>query len=458
VVSAPAVVSRVLIVAVLAACIGAVYAALPLGLGTLLGSGPTTVLSVAATAVVAVGFGPARDRVVRWVQRLVYGDRPTPYEVLAELSDRVAGASTSPEVLGHVARVVAEGSGFQSSRVWLRIDDQLTAAAAWPPGSSTPAPIALTGDELPPLPDAQLTLPVLHGDELIGAITVRQSPGEPLFAADLRLLQDIAVPAGLVLRNVRLTTELAGRLDAISVQSAEISASRERIVAAQADERRRVERDIHDGAQQHLVALMIQLRVARTLVTRNPERALQVTKDLRRIIAETLATLNDLAQGIHPPALTAHGVAAALRHHEGLLSIDLKVEDTGIGRYAPEVEAAVYFACLEALQNVSKHARGATSVSIVLSGNGSLRFDVRDNGAGFNPESATRPSALGLLSMRERAAAIGATFAVSSRPGDGTTIVIERQMETDGLEESGTLTIVMPQEALEDRLVQVAPV
>ena len=419
-VSAPAVVSRVLVVAVLAACIGAVYAALPLALGTLLGWGPHTVLSVAATAVVAIGFGPARDRVARWVQRLVYGDRPTPYEVLAELSDRVAGASTSPDVLGHVARVVAEGSGFQSSRVWLRIDDQLTASAAWPPGSSTPAPIALTGDELPPLPDSQLTLPVLHGTELIGAITVRQAPGEPFSAADLRLLHDIAAPAGLVLRNVRLTTELAGRLAAISAQSAEIRASRERIVAAQADERRRVERDIHDGAQQHLVALMVQLRVARTLVTRDPERALQVTKDLRRIIAETLATLHHLAQGIHPPVLTARGVAAALRSHEGLLSIDLTVHDTGIGRSPAEVEAAVYFACLEAVINAAKHAAGSTVVVRLAEEQGSLVFSVRDDGAGFDP-SRCRPGS-GMGNMVDRVAALGGSLDVRSAPSQGTEV------------------------------------
>jgi signal transduction histidine kinase len=412
------------VVLVLAVCIGGVYLLLPVGFGTVVGWGPNTVLSVAATALVAIGYGPVRERVSKRVQRLVYGDRPTPYEVLAELSDGVAGASTgastAPDVLTHVARIVAEGSGFQSARVWLRVDDELTAAAAWPKQASTLAPVGIGGDDLPPLPDAQLTLPVLHGRELIGAITVRQAPGEPISATDLQLLHDIAAPAGLVLRNVRLTTELAGRLAAISAQSAEIRASRKRIVATQDAERRRVERDIHDGAQQHLVALMVQLRVARTLVTRNPERALQVTTDLRRIIAETLTTLNDLAQGIHPPVLTDHGIAAALGRQQEHLGTDLTVHDTGIGRYAAEVEAAVYFACLEALINAAKHAPGSTVVVRLAEDGDDLVFSVRDDGPGFDP-ARCRPGS-GMGNMVDRVAALGGSLEVRSAPKEGTEV------------------------------------
>jgi signal transduction histidine kinase len=419
-VSAPAVLSRLFVVLVLAVCIGGVYLLLPVGVGALVGWGPNTVLSVAATALVAIGYGPVRNRVSRRVRRLVYGDRPTPYEVLAELSDRVSGASTSPDVLAHVARIVAEGSGFQSARVWLRIDDELSPAASWPPQTSTPSPVILSGDALPPLPDAQLTLPVLHGDELVGAITVRQSPGEPFSATDLQVLHDIAAPAGLVLRNVRLTTELAGRLEAISAQSAEIRASRERIVATQDAERRRLERDIHDGAQQHLVALMVQLRVARTLVTRNPERAVQVTADLRRIIAETLTTLQDLAQGIHPPVLTAHGVAAALRHLQAHLDIELTVDDTGVARHPAEVEAAVYFACLEAVINAAKHAPGSTVVVRLAEEGPSLVFSVRDDGEGFDP-ARCRPGS-GMGNMVDRVGALGGSLEVHSAPGEGTEV------------------------------------
>ncbi len=420
VLSAPVVLSRALVLITLATFIGGVYLLLPVGVGALIGSGPNTTLSVAATAIVALGFAGVRARTERFVQRLVYGTRASPYEVLAELSDRVAGSSTSPDVLAHIARIVAEGSGFESSRVWLRLGDDLTAAAAWPDPKSTLPPVTLDGEELPPLPDAQLALPVLHQHELIGAITVRQSPGEPFSPADLRLLRDIAAQAGLVLRNVRLTAELAARLASISAQSAEIRASRQRIVATQDGERRRVERDIHDGAQQYLVALMVQLRVARKLVDRDPERARRVTCDLRTIVAETMQTLNDLAQGIHPPALTADGLAVALQRQEANPSLSVTVEGAGLRRYPPEVEAAVYFACLEALNNAAKHAAGANVSVRLAEEDAHLVFSVRDDGFGFDPTQCRPGSGLG--NMVDRVAALGGSLDVSSAPSRGTNV------------------------------------
>jgi signal transduction histidine kinase len=420
--SAPAVLSRALVLTALAAFIGAVYLALPVGLGSVWGSGSDTLLSLTATAIVALGFARVRAWAGHVAQRLVYGDRATPYEVLAELSDRVMGAAADPDVLAQMARIVAEGSGAAASRVWQRLDDQLVPAAAWPRTATVdPAPITVTGDELPPLPDAHYSVAVRHRNELIGAITVRQSLGEPLSPADLHLLDDIAGQAGLVLRNVRLTTELAGRLEEISAQASEIRASRERIVATQDAERRRVERDIHDGAQQHLVALMVQLRVARTLVRRDPERARRLAGDLRGIVRETLATLSELAQGIHPLVLTTHGLVAALRRQEANPSVHVTVEDGGVGRYGAELEAAAYFACLEALNNAAKHAAGA-NVSVRLSEeDGHLVFSVRDDGSGFDPEQCRPGSGLG--NMVDRVAALGGSLAVTSAPSRGTEVI-----------------------------------
>src|SRR5205823_975913 len=200
-----------------------------------------------------------------------------------------------------------EGTGATGAWVWLRLGDQLVLAAAWPsaPGDQRRVALALASDGLPPLPLADHAVAVRHADEVIGALAVSEAPGAPLSLVELRLLEDIAFQAGLVVRNVRLTAQLAASLEELSVRAAELQASRQRIVAAQDLERRRVERDIHDGAQQHLVALMVQLGVARTLLDRDSSRVTSVLHGARELADGALRTLDDLATGIHPQMLAA---------------------------------------------------------------------------------------------------------------------------------------------------------
>src|SRR5256885_11017246 len=267
------VLNRALVYGALAAFISAVYVGIVVGIGTLIGSRgqPNLGLSIAATAVVAVAFQPVRERIERVANRLVYGQRATPYEVLAQFSHRVAGAYANEEVLPRLARVLGEGTGAGSASVWIRSDGQSLAVATWPAGAE------------PVLPErADRAATVRHQGEELGELAVKKRPGEPVTPVEEKLLTDLAAQAGQVLRNVRLTADLQARLEQISQQAAELRESRQRIVAAQDAERRRLERNIHDGAQQHLVALAVKLRLAATLATRDAERARPSVDGLRR--------------------------------------------------------------------------------------------------------------------------------------------------------------------------------
>ncbi len=419
--SAPEMLTRIVVIGALVGFIGFVYLALPLGLGSLLGPNAGTALSVAATAVVALGFARVRRWSEQVAQRLVYGERSTPYEVLSELSDRMTGSYPTEDVLLHMAKILVVGSGAASARVWLRVGEELVPAASWPEDRDVSViPVPIVDDELPLLLDAHHGLAIHHLGELIGAITVTQLPGSPLSPADLDLLGDFAAQAGLVLRNVRLTAELANSLEAISAQASEIRASRRRIVDAQDAERRQVERDIHDGAQQYLVALMVQLRLTSTIAGQDPAQAHAMVGDLRRVVGEAIETLSDLAQGIHPPVLSAHGLAAALRRQETNPVVQVSVEESGLGRYAIEVEAAVYFSCLEALNNASKHAPGSNVVVRLTENDGHLSFSVRDDGFGFDPDECQPGSGLG--NMADRVAALGGKLDITSAPSRGTMV------------------------------------
>src|SRR4029077_19615209 len=179
--------------------ITAVYVGIVVGIGTLVGSqGESNLaLSIAATAVVALAFQPVRERIERVANRLVYGQRATPYEVLAQFSHRVAGAHANEEVLLRLARVLGEGTGAASASVWVRSDGQHTAAATWPPEAQ---PVHLDA--------ADRTVRVRHQGEDLGELAVKKRPGEPLNPVEEKLLADLAAQAGQVLRNVRLTADL----------------------------------------------------------------------------------------------------------------------------------------------------------------------------------------------------------------------------------------------------------
>lgn len=193
-----------------------------------------------------------------------------------------------------------------------------------------------------------------------------------------------------------------------------------RIVQAHDAERRRLERNIHDGAQQHLVALAVKLRLAGSTAAKDPERAAEQLAELRDQTDLALTTLLDLASGIYPSVLEEHGIGAALTVHGRGAGIPIHVDVDGIGRLPLELEAAIYFVCLEAIQNAAKYSRAsAVRVRIDRSGD-ALTFSIEDDGVGF--DAAATEGGTGLQNMRDRLAAFGGDVAIASTPGAGTTV------------------------------------
>ena len=347
-----------------------------------------------AGVVIGAAIWPLRRVATRIADRLVYGRRATPYQVLSEFSDRVAGTYASDDVLQRMAQVLATAIGAETGTVWLHDHRGFRPGATWPFD-------ARPDGGMPPT-----AIEVRHQDEVLGALSVRMPANDPMDPAKERLIRDLAAQAGLVLRNAALIDDL--------------KASRVRLVATQNEERRRIERNIHDGAQQQLVALAVKLRLTDTLVGRDEAKAHDLLAELQSDTTQTLEDLRDLARGIYPPLLADKGLAAALESQVRKAAVPVTLETDGVGRYAQETEAAGYFSCLEALQNVAKYAEASTATVRLAQANGSLVFEVADDGVGFDPAAAERGS--GLPGIADRIAALGGTLDVRSAPGAGATL------------------------------------
>jgi signal transduction histidine kinase len=401
------VINRAVLFGLLATFITLVYVAVVIGIGALVGDRAGSLpLSIAATALIALVFQPVMARARHFANRLVYGKRATPYEVLSTFSDQVGGTYSTEDVLPRMARMIGEATGAQRARVWVRVGAEFRPAAAWPDGEPDVGPLGNEGDDLPAFPEGERAFPVRHQGELLGALTVVTSRRESLNPTQQKLIGDLAGQAGLILRNVRLIEELR--------------ASRQRLVTAQDEERRRLERNIHDGAQQQLVALAVKLRLARTLAGKDADRAQNLLADLQTDTQEALENLRDLARGIYPPLLADQGLAAALQAQARKVPFPVEVQPDSVGRYPAETEATAYFCVLEALQNAAKYARATTATVRLRQEDGHLVFAVADDGAGFDP--ATTPRGSGLQNMADRLEAVGGSVEVASSPGAGTTI------------------------------------
>jgi signal transduction histidine kinase len=353
--------------------------------------------------VLGVAFRPAMRIGRRIADRLVYGTRATPYEVLTEFSERVGTSYATEDVLPRMAQVLGEGTGADVARIWLRTGATFRAAAVWPTDATS---IQAAGSAEGLSVAGEAVILVRDQGEVLGALSVRMPASDPMTPAKERLVRDLAAQAGLVLRNVRLVEDLRS--------------SRQRLVAAQDEERRRLERNIHDGAQQQLVALAVKARLAKQLTERDPTKAAEMLEQIEGETQTALEDLRDLARGIYPPLLADRGLVAAIEAQARKGQLGVQIDADELGRFSADVEATVYFCTLEALQNVAKYAEAAHTVVHLVSTNGDLSFEVVDDGRGFDPGIVGNGS--GLQGMADRLAAVGGSLDVRSAPGRGTTV------------------------------------
>jgi signal transduction histidine kinase len=436
---------QVLSVAGFSVVVAAIYLVVVLGFGKA-PAGPDRAvlgLSMLAAAIAAIGYVPARERLVAAATRFVYGARQAPDEVLRTFGSRLTRAVTMDELLLQLAESLRKTMGLTRAEVYTGSGEVLERTVSVP--DAGPRSLVLTGRERPVvtragvsgsawaavwLPslldgrqDAQLRVaPASHAGELLGLIVAeRPAAAEAFTDEDDRVLTELARQTGLAFHNVQLDAALHTTLDELRKQADELRESRARIVASGDAERRKVERNLHDGAQQHLVALAVNLRLAKDLLSDDPAGAGEILDQLAGDVQETIRELRELAHGIYPPLLVDSGLAEALRAAAGRspLRVTVTVPDD-FGRYPPDMEAAVYFCCLEAMQNAAKHAQGATLAVRVWTESGGLLFAVADDGPGFDVSNAR--GGHGFVNMADRLGAIGGTVRWDSAPGEGTRI------------------------------------
>ena len=436
---------QVLSAAGFAIVVSAIYVVVVLGLG----KAPTGTtdrqvlgLSMVAAAAAALGYVPARERLMALATAFVYGAREAPDAVLRTFGSRMTRAIALDELLLQLVESLRKTLALASAEIYTGAGEVLELAVCVPDGVR--APIVVTDREravvagagvsgnawasvwLPTVLDGRAggplrVAPISHGGELLGLIVVVRGAGSSAFTPeDDLMLTELARQVGLALHNARLDTALQTTLDELRRQADELRASRARIVASGDAERRRVERNLHDGAQQHLVALAVNLRLARDIVKEDPAAAVAMLDELAGSVQETIQELRDLAHGIYPPLLVDSGLAEALRAAANRSPLDVAVTARDVGRYPAEVEAAVYFCCLEALQNAAKYAVGASVAVRMWEDAGGLLFTVTDDGPGFDPVAARRGH--GFVNMADRLGAIGGSVRWDSAPGSGTVV------------------------------------
>ncbi|MGI9052086.1 MAG: GAF domain-containing sensor histidine kinase [Ilumatobacteraceae bacterium] len=431
----------------LTALVLAIYVVVVIGLGRTPSDGERTLLllSMAAAGLCALLYLPARRWLTERANRLVYGERVSPDELLRTFGQRLTRSIPMDELLLQLTESLRKAMVLVSAEVWTGQDGRFELAAGVPHrqhptiqlGTKEATVVARAGVSggtwldiwMPAIvgpngSSAMRLAPVAHAGKLLGFITAtRRRDAEAFAEAEDRVLTELARQVALALHNVQLDAALQASLEELQVRNTELQNSRARIVAAGDNERRKLERNLHDGAQQHLVALAVKVRLTRDAVEDDPDDAIAMLDEIKGNVQDAIQELRALAHGIFPPLLMSGGLAEALPAAATRSALPTTLEATGIGRYSADMEAAVYFCVLEALQNAGKHAgEGSTARVKVAEVNGALTFEVADDGAGFDA-AGSAATGHGFVNMADRLGAFGGTVTVRSKPGAGTTIL-----------------------------------
>jgi signal transduction histidine kinase len=399
-------------------------------------------LSIVAAVTAALVAWPTRRWLDMNAEAWVYGPRRQPDAALQTFSGGLSRSIPMDDLLLSLAESLKASMRLTRAEIWTGADRDLSRTVSVP----DEPPVAMTIDDKAVnvvvrarvqgtawasmwLPDVLVgredtiirVVSVAHLGELLGLLVLERPPaGEPFTDHEDRVLVAIARQLGLALHNVRLDSALQTSLRELEIRSTELQASRERLVNASDESRRRIERDLHDGAQQHLVALAVKVSLIKQQIATDPAAAEGLIDELRADVQAALMELRELAHGIYPPLLRERGLKEALRASASRSSLPVSVT-IGARRYPPELEAAIYFCCLEALQNAAKHAGPSSQVSItVAEGDRVVAFEVEDDGAGFDVDAT--PPGDGLVSMRDRLGVFGGSLIVTSAPGVGTRV------------------------------------
>ncbi len=393
------IIQRTLVYALLTACVIGLYVLIVGYLGALFRAGNSPVVALVATGIVAVAFQPLRAFVQRLINRLLYGERDEPYRVISRLGQRLEGAIAMDALLPTIVQTVRDALKLPYAEITVERDGQSVTAAA----SGTP-------------PAESLAVPLVHYGATIGQLRLApRSSGETFSAADRRLLGDLARQASVAVHAMLLHQQTVQLV-------ADVQQSRERIVTAREEERRRLRRDLHDGLGPQLASLTLKVDAARDEIAYDPATAAAMLHDVKSDLQFAIMDVRRVVYALRPPALDELGLIGAVRvqlersTHGGLRLVVDMADD--LPRLSAAVEAAAYRIIMEAVTNVQRHAQ-AQSCRVRVVAHAALEIEVVDDGQGLPDDME---AGVGLLSMRERAQEVGGSCTITGNPPRGTVV------------------------------------